>query len=68
MKFMEQKTLQIKISKKKKMTERDVFEKYDNLGKNELNSKINIEVYVENELMTNIIVHCRGVTRGQKDR
>ena len=50
------------------MTERDVFEKYDNLGKNELNSKSNIEVYVENELMTNIIVHCRGVTRGQKDR
>ena len=41
MKFMEQKTLQIKISKKNKMTERDVFEKYDNLGKNELNSKSN---------------------------
>ena len=68
MKFMEQKTLQIKISKKNKMTERDVFEKYDNLGKNELNRKSNIEVYVENELMTSIIVHCRGVTRGQKDR
>ena len=62
------KNLTDKNIKKNKMTERDVFEKYDNLGKNELNSKSNIEVYVENELMTSIIVHCRGVTRGQKDR
>ena len=42
-----------------KMTEREVFEKYDNLGKNELNSKNNQEVYVKNELMASVIVHCR---------
>ena len=43
-----------------KMTEREIYEKFDNLSKNELNTKSNKNVYVKNNVMTNIIKHCRG--------
>ena len=43
-----------------KMTERKIYEKFDNLSKNELNTKSNKNVYVKNNVMTNIIKHCRG--------
>ena len=42
------------------MTEKEVFKKYDNLSENKLNSKNNKEVYVRNDVITNIIVRCRG--------
>ena len=43
-----------------KMTEREIYEKFDNLSKNELNTKSNKNVYVKNNVMTNIIKRCRG--------
>ena len=43
-----------------KMAERDIFEKFGNLNKDQLNTKSNKNVYVKNNMMTNIIKHCRG--------
>ena len=43
-----------------KMTEREIFKKFDNLNEDELNTKSNKNVYVKNIIMTNIIKHCRG--------
>ena len=43
-----------------KMTEREICEKFDNLSKDELNTNSNKNVYVRNNIMTNIIKHCRG--------
>ena len=43
-----------------KMTEREIYEKFDNLSEDELNTKSNKNVYVRNNVMTNIIKHCRG--------
>ena len=45
--------------KKCKMTETKVFKKYDNLSKNELNTKNNREVYVRNDILTIVLKHCR---------
>ena len=42
------------------MTEREIFEKYDNLSKDELNTKINKNVYVKNDVMSTAIKRCRG--------
>ena len=47
-------------TKNYKMTERKIYEKFDNLSKDELNTKSNKFVYVKNNVMTNIIKHCRG--------
>ena len=43
-----------------KMTEREIFKKFDNLSEDELNTKSNKNVYVKNNIMTNIIKHCKG--------
>ena len=43
-----------------KMTERKIYKKLTNLNENELNIKSNKSVYVENNIMTNIIIHCKG--------
>ena len=43
-----------------KMTEKEIFKKFDNLNKDELNIKSNKNVYVKNTIMTNITKHCRG--------
>ena len=37
------------------MTEREIFEKYDNLSKDELNIKTNKNVYVKNDVMSTVI-------------
>ena len=42
------------------MTEREIYEKYDNLSEHELNVKSNKNVFVKNIVMANIIKHCRG--------
>ena len=42
------------------MTERKKFQKFDNLSDDELNTKSSRLVYVKNNVMTNIIKHCRG--------
>ena len=49
-----------------KMTEREIYEKFDNLSKNELNTKSNKNVYVKNNVMTNIIKHSRGEKKRNK--
>ena len=41
------------------MAEREIYEKFDNLSKEELNTKSNKNVFVKNKIMTNIIKHCR---------
>ena len=43
-----------------KMTEREIYEKYDHLSEDELNIKSNKNVFVKNIVMTNIIKHCKG--------
>ena len=43
-----------------KMTERKIFKKFRNLNKDELNTKSNKSVYAKNNIMKNIIKHCRG--------
>ena len=42
------------------MTDREIYEKFDNLSKEGLNKKSNKNVYVENNFMTSVIKHCRG--------
>ena len=54
------KEIYVKCGRKNRITQRDVFKKYDNLSENELNSKSNKEVYVTNDAITSVIVHCRG--------
>ena len=56
----EKKELTKEEIKNYKMTERENFQKYDNLSEDELNEKSNKNVYVKNPVMTNIIKHCRG--------
>ena len=57
--FMKKKLTKEEI-KNYKMTEREIFEKFDNLSNDELNTKSSKLVYVKNNIMTNIIKHCRG--------
>ena len=42
------------------MTEREIYEKFDNLSEDELNAKSNKNIFVRNNVITNIIKHCRG--------
>ena len=53
-------------TKKYKLTEREMFEKYNNLSENELNKKSNKEVYVRSYVMTSVIVNCRGKKKRRK--
>ena len=46
--------------RKYKMTEREIFEKYDNLSEDELSEKSNKNVYVKNDVMSTVIKRCRG--------
>ena len=54
----------IKLTKEEikcyKMTEREIFKKFDNLNEDELSTKSNKNVYAKNTIMTNIIKHCKG--------
>ena len=56
---LKQKTLQ-KYKLTNIMTEREIYEKFDNLSKEELNTKWNKDVYLKNVVMTAIIKRCRG--------
>ena len=46
--------------KEYEMTEREYYERFDNLGEKELNKKNNKETYVRNDVMTTVIKRCRG--------
>ena len=56
--FLRKKILTKEEIKDYKMTEREIYRKY-NLSEDELNIKSNKNVYVKNTVMTNIIKHCR---------
>ena len=43
-----------------KMTEREIFKKLGKLSNNELDKLCNKSVFVKNNIMANIINHCRG--------
>ena len=43
-----------------KMTEREIYGKFDNLSKEELNANNNKTVYVRNDVMNTVVKHCRG--------
>ena len=58
--WYETKILTNETIKKWKLTEREIFRKYDNLSENELNTKSNKKVYVRNDIMNFVIKHCRG--------
>ena len=50
---------------KYKMTKREIYKKFTNLSKKELNTKNNTKSYVRNDVMTTIIKRCKGEkTRG----
>ena len=51
-----------------KMTEREIFEKYDDLSGDELNTKSNKNVYVENDVMTVGIKRCRDEKKKRGER
>ena len=56
----ERKKFKKEETKRYKMTEKEIYEKFDNLNEDELNTKSNKSVYVKNNIMTNIIKHCRA--------
>ena len=45
---------------KYKMAKREMYQKFTNLSKKQLNTKNNKNPYVRNDVMTTIIKHCRG--------
>ena len=59
MTFMTQKTLQ-KSTLKIQIIEREIFEKYNSLSEDELNTKSNKIVYVKNDVMTTVIRRFTG--------
>ena len=61
------KNLTNKQIQKYKMTQREIFEKYDYLSKGELNTKTNKNIYVKNDVMSTVIKRCRGEkNRGER--
>ena len=56
----EEKNLTKEEIKNYKMTEREIYEKFDNLSEDKLNTKSNKNIYIRNNVMTNFIKHCRG--------
>ena len=42
------------------MTEREIYEKFDNLSEEELNAISNKNIYVKNVIMATIIKRCGG--------
>ena len=54
--------------KKYKMTKREIFEKFDNLSEDELNTKNNKDFYAKNDVMTTVIKHYRGEKKEVKEK
>ena len=50
-----------------KMTEREIYEKFSDLSKDELNTMGNKNVHVRNNVMANIIKHCRGGKKEEQE-
>ena len=60
MAFVGKKKLTKEEIKNYKMMEREIYEKFGNLNKDELNTKSNKNIYFRNDVMTAIIKHCGG--------
>ena len=45
------------------MTESEILEKFDNVSKDELNTKNNKEVYYKNDVMATVTKRCRSEKR-----
>ena len=58
--FLKQKTLRKSKLKKYKLTEKEIFEKFNDLSENEVNTKKNKKLYAKNDVMATVIKHCRG--------
>ena len=58
--FLKQKTLRKSKLKKYKLTEKEIFEKFNDLSENEVNTKKNKKLYAKNDVMFTVIKHCRG--------
>ena len=43
-----------------KITEREFYEKFSDLSEDKLNAMSNKNVYIQNDVITAIIEHCRG--------
>ena len=56
----ERKNLTDEEIRKYKMSEREIFKKYDNLSENERNNRNNKEIYVRNDVIMSVIVRWRG--------
>ena len=61
------KSLTNKQIQKYKMTERDIFEKYDNLSEDKFSEKSNKKIYVENDVISTVIKRCRGEKKEAKE-
>ena len=57
---MEKKQLTKEEIKNYKMTETEINENFANLSNDKLNKKSSKFVYVKNNVMKNVIKHCRG--------
>ena len=66
--YLRQKILQKSKLKKCKITEREIFEKFDNLSKDKLNTRSNKKFYVKNDVMTTVIKWCRGEKKQAKEK
>ena len=66
MAFMKQDNLIKEQIKKWKITEREIFENYDNLCEHELSEKGNKNVYDKNDVMTTVIKRCRSENSSMK--
>ena len=67
MAFLKQKNPSKEQVNEYKMTEKEIYKKFTNLSKKELNTKNNKNPYVRNDVMTTTIKRCRGEkTRGIK--
>ena len=50
------------------MTESEIFEKFNNVSEDELNTKNNKEVYVKNDVMTTVTKRCRGEKKKRRNK
>ena len=64
----ERKNLTDNEIKKYKMTEREVFQKYDNLSEHELNNQNDKEVSVRINVITIVTVNCKGEKKRAKKK
>ena len=64
----ERKNLTDNEIKKYKMTEREVFQKYENLSEHELNNQNDKEVSVRINVITSVTVNCTGEKKRAKKK